>query len=118
MVSQMSFRSHLIPLPSSFIGLMDLKMGQSCQGDRGILRASTTSADLVTPAGGNLISYFGMLNKVAGVYGMLAVVHTGDLAQVALYVYSLGTLALLAWGIRNINKVAILSSTAVYLAPS
>lgn len=56
-----------------------------------------------------MISYFGLLNKVAGVYGILAVVHTGDLRQVALYVYSLATLALLAWGIRSINKVSILT---------
>ena len=63
--------------------------------------------------GGNLISYFGLLNKVAGVYGILAVVHTGDLYQVALYVYSLATLALLVWGIRSINKASTHSRQAL-----
>ncbi|KAF4610755.1 hypothetical protein D9613_006899 [Agrocybe pediades] len=63
---------------SSFLGLLDLKTG-------------------VTVA-----LLFALLNKVAGVYGLIAVLTGagGSFAQLSLYIYSVIALAALAWGLR------------------
>ncbi|KAE8258691.1 hypothetical protein A4X13_0g1511 [Tilletia indica] len=66
-------------LPTSFLGLLDLKLGAS------------------------IITLFALFNKVVGVYGIIAVFHGGSLAQISLYVYSLGTIAVLLWGLRGIS---------------
>ena len=54
-----------------------------------------------------MISLFGVLNKVAGFYGVLALL-TGaiNLAQISLYLYSVATLLLLLWGLRGIAQVS------------
>ena len=48
-----------------------------------------------------------VLNKVAGVYGLIAMLTgaAGNAAQLTLYIYSVLALAALAWGIRTINDV-------------
>ena len=48
-----------------------------------------------------------VLNKVAGVYGLMAMLTGagGNAAQLTLYLYSVVALAGLAWGIRTINDV-------------
>ncbi|KDR80583.1 hypothetical protein GALMADRAFT_135719 [Galerina marginata CBS 339.88] len=63
---------------SSFLGLLDLKTG-------------------VTVA-----LLFALLNKVAGVYGLIAVLTGagGSFAQLSLYIYSVAALAAIAWGMR------------------
>ncbi|KAI5478627.1 hypothetical protein MNV49_004769 [Pseudohyphozyma bogoriensis] len=69
-----------LPILSSFLSL-DLKLGV------------------------NIISLFGVLNKVAGVYGILAVFTGGaEWFQLSMYVYSIATLALCVWGIKKINE--------------
>lgn len=52
-----------------------------------------------------MISLFALLNKVAGVYGILAVFTGGTLSQVSLYLYSLGTIFALVWGLRKAREV-------------
>jgi len=66
---------------SSFLGLLDLKTG-------------------VTVA-----LLFALLNKVAGVYGLIAVLTGagGSFAQLSLYIYSVLALAALAWGMRVVQ---------------
>ncbi|KAK0545305.1 hypothetical protein OC846_001165 [Tilletia horrida] len=66
-------------LPTSFLGLLDLKLGAS------------------------IITLFALFNKVVGIFGILAVFHGGSLAQISLYIYSLGTIAVLLWGLRGIS---------------
>ncbi|KAL9936396.1 hypothetical protein V8E36_004464 [Tilletia maclaganii] len=66
-------------LPSSFFSALDLKLGAS------------------------IITLFALFNKVVGIYGIIAVFHGGSLAQISLYVYSLGTIAVLLWGLRGIS---------------
>ncbi|CAD6936131.1 unnamed protein product [Tilletia controversa] len=66
-------------LPTSFLGLLDLKLGAS------------------------IITLFALFNKVVGVFGIIAVFHGGSLAQITLYLYSLGTIAVLLWGLRGIS---------------
>lgn len=48
-----------------------------------------------------------MLNKVAGVYGLIALLTGagGNAAQLTLYIYSVLALAALTWGIRTVNDV-------------
>ncbi|KAF8909328.1 Inositolphosphorylceramide synthase subunit Kei1-domain-containing protein [Gymnopilus junonius] len=67
---------------SSFLGLLDLKTG-------------------VTVA-----LLFALLNKVAGVYGLIAVLTGagGSFAQLSLYIYSAVALAALAWGLRVVHN--------------
>jgi len=66
---------------SSFLGLLDLKTG-------------------VTVA-----LLFALLNKVAGVYGLIAVLTGagGSFAQLSLYIYSVIALVALAWGLRVVQ---------------
>jgi len=54
--------------------------------------------------GTSVISLFALLNKVAGVYGILAVFTGGTLSQVSLYLYSLGTIFALVWGLRKARE--------------
>ncbi|KZV92367.1 DUF1753-domain-containing protein, partial [Exidia glandulosa HHB12029] len=63
----------------SFLGFMDLKTGVT------------------------IALLFALLNKVAGVYGLIAVFTGGSLAQLSLYVYSIGTLVAFAWGLRAVT---------------
>ena len=56
--------------------------------------------------GSEIITYFAILNKVAGVYGLLAVFFGGNLAQLSLYLYSVATLLACAWGLRQIGEVS------------
>jgi len=67
---------------SSFIGLMDLKIGCS------------------------IITLFALFNKIAGVYGIIAVFQGGTLAQLSLYVYSIGSIVGLLWGLKAISDVS------------
>ncbi|EIN09653.1 DUF1753-domain-containing protein [Punctularia strigosozonata HHB-11173 SS5] len=67
---------------SSFLGCLDLKIG-------------------VTVA-----LLFALLNKVAGVYGLIAALTGagGSFAQISLYVYSVFGLVVLAWGLRAVTE--------------
>ncbi|KAF9531712.1 DUF1753-domain-containing protein [Crepidotus variabilis] len=67
---------------SSFLGLLDLKTG-------------VTMAIL-----------FALVNKVAGVYGIIAVLTGagGSFAQLSLYIYSVVTLIVLVWGLRAVQQ--------------
>ncbi|KAI0083942.1 Inositolphosphorylceramide synthase subunit Kei1-domain-containing protein [Irpex rosettiformis] len=67
---------------SSFLGLADLK------------------------AGVTIAILFAGLNKVAGVYGLLAVLTGagGSLAQISMYMYSALALVALIWGLKSVSK--------------
>ncbi|KAF9054438.1 Inositolphosphorylceramide synthase subunit Kei1-domain-containing protein [Panaeolus papilionaceus] len=67
---------------SSFLGLLDIKTGV------------------------NLALLFALLNKVAGVYGLIAVLTGagGTFAQLSLYIYSVLGLVALAWGLRVVQE--------------
>jgi len=67
---------------ASFLGLLDLKTG-------------------VTVA-----LLFALLNKVAGVYGLIAVLTGagGSFAQLSMYIYSVLALVALAWGLRAVKE--------------
>lgn len=56
--------------------------------------------------GASVISLLGLLNKIAGVYGILALFTGGSIAQVSLYIYSIATLVLFLWGLRGIAQVS------------
>ncbi|KDN40429.1 DUF1753-domain-containing protein [Tilletiaria anomala UBC 951] len=64
---------------STFMGLFDLKQGST------------------------VISLFALFNKIAGVYGILAVFSGGTFAQVSLYAYSILSIGALLWGLRGIS---------------
>ena len=46
-----------------------------------------------------------LLNKVAGVYGLIAVFTGGSFAQLSMYIYSVGTLIALIWALRAVADV-------------
>ncbi|KAF8637588.1 hypothetical protein AX17_002657 [Amanita inopinata Kibby_2008] len=66
---------------SSFLGVLDIKTGATI----GLL--------------------FALLNKVAGVYGLIAVITGagGSFAQLSLYIYSVLALLALTWGLRTVK---------------
>lgn len=82
--------SSILPLHSFFFTLFDLKLGSE------------------------IITWFAILNKVAGFYGLLAVFSGGTLAQLSMYLYSVASLALFAWGAKQIGDVGCLSCS-IYL---
>ncbi|GAA6020542.1 hypothetical protein JCM11491_000789 [Sporobolomyces phaffii] len=78
-------RARLSPMLDSFCG-MDLKLGAT------------------------LISLFAVLNKVAGAYGMLAVLLAGGstlsqpVGQLTMYAYSIASLVVFIWGLQKIGE--------------
>ncbi|KAI0035319.1 Inositolphosphorylceramide synthase subunit Kei1-domain-containing protein, partial [Vararia minispora EC-137] len=66
---------------------------------------SSFLAFLDLKTGATIVTLFAVLNKVAGVYGLLAVLTGagGSLAQLSLYIYSAAALAALIWGLRAIS---------------
>jgi len=80
---KLTLRQELRPRPfASMLGFLDLKTGVT------------------------LVVLFAVLNKVAGIYGLIALLTGagGNAAQLTLYIYSALALIALAWGIRAINE--------------
>lgn len=53
-----------------------------------------------------------LLNKVAGVYGLIAIFNGGSFAQLSMYIYSVAALAAFAWGLKVVTEVGILRKFA------
>ncbi|CDZ98837.1 Protein of unknown function DUF1753, Golgi [Phaffia rhodozyma] len=69
------------PLFNSFFGIMDIKQGAL------------------------LIVAFGLLNKIAGVYGLFGALFSGGtIGQLSFYLYSTVTLAGFVWGLKAISE--------------
>ncbi|WWD17469.1 hypothetical protein CI109_101910 [Kwoniella shandongensis] len=64
----------------SFLGLLDIKLGAE------------------------IILLFGLINKVAGLYGLITVLVGGSFVQLLYYAYSTGTLFALLWGLRVVKS--------------
>jgi len=52
--------------------------------------------------GTTVVLLFALFNKVAGVYGLIAIFTGGTLAQVTMYIYSVLGLLLFVWGLRAV----------------
>jgi len=52
--------------------------------------------------GSTVVILFALFNKVAGVYGLIAIFTGGTLAQVSMYLYSVLALLLFVWGLRAV----------------
>ena len=80
---RLTLRQEWKPRPlMSFLGFIDLKTGVS------------------------IALLFAMINKVAGVYGLIAVFTGGTLPQVSMYVYSILGLVGFVWGFRAVAEVS------------
>lgn len=84
---------------NSFIGLLDLKTG---------VTVALLFAVSITPS--LYILYLTtnqLLNKVAGVYGLIAVLTGagGSFAQLSMYIYSVIALLGLGWALRAVKEV-------------
>lgn len=57
--------------------------------------------------GAKIVVLFAIINKVAGVYGLIAVLTGagGSLAQLSMYIYSIGALGAFAWCFQGISEV-------------
>ncbi|CEH16821.1 Protein of unknown function DUF1753, Golgi [Ceraceosorus bombacis] len=53
--------------------------------------------------GCTVITFFALFNKIAGIFGIIAVFSGGTFAQITLYIYSIGTIGLLLWALRGIS---------------
>ena len=49
------------------------------------------------------------MNKVAGIYGLIAIFHGGSAAQVTMYIYSVAALAAFTWGMKAVTAVRVLA---------
>ncbi|KAL5492447.1 hypothetical protein ACEPAI_3894 [Sanghuangporus weigelae] len=65
---------------NSFLGFVDIKLGVT------------------------IVLLFAILNKVAGVYGLIAVFTGGSFAQLSLYIYSVVTLIAFGWALKAIAE--------------
>lgn len=64
---------------TSFLFLLDLKVGCT------------------------IITLFALFNKIAGIYGIIAIFQGGTFSQVSLYLYSIFTIFLFLWAIQGIS---------------
>lgn len=72
---------HWRPRPlQSFLGFMDIKTGVT------------------------IALLFALLNKVAGIYGLIAAFTGGTFAQLSMYIYSVLALVALTWGLRAVGE--------------
>jgi hypothetical protein len=101
----------------SFCGILDIKSGM--HGVFAWFRRFPTIADRVRfvmysclglhVIGAQIILFFGALNKVTGVYGLISAFTGGSIVQLSFYAYSAVTLWVVVWGIRAISAVSLLS---------
>ncbi|TIA90971.1 hypothetical protein E3P99_01303 [Wallemia hederae] len=54
--------------------------------------------------GCTIITAFALFNKVAGIYGVNVIFTGGTFAQCSMYLYSVGTLAVFVWGLKQITE--------------
>ncbi|KAF9508165.1 hypothetical protein BS47DRAFT_249665 [Hydnum rufescens UP504] len=54
--------------------------------------------------GAIIVVLFALLNKVAGIYGLIAIFNGGTLAQLSMYIYSVLALAAFTWGMNAITE--------------
>ena len=97
---KLTLKQQLRPRPlSSVLGLLDLKTGVT------VVVLFAVCYALLHP--NPFLMLLQVLNKVAGVYGLMAMLTGagGNAAQLTLYLYSVLALGGLAWGIRTINDV-------------
>lgn len=66
---------------TSFLGFMDIKVGAQ------------------------IITLFALFNKIAGMYGILAIFHGGTIGQLSLYLYSIATIPVFIWGLKANSEV-------------
>ena len=53
--------------------------------------------------GSQILTLFSLFNKIAGIYGIIAVFQGGTFAQVSLYLYSIATIPIFIWGLKVIS---------------
>ncbi|WFD46804.1 hypothetical protein GLX27_001446 [Malassezia furfur] len=64
---------------TSFLGFMDIKVGSQ------------------------IFTLFSLFNKIAGIYGIIAIFQGGTIAQLSLYIYSIATIPIFIWGLKAIS---------------
>lgn len=104
---KLTLKKQLRPRPfASMLGLLDLKTGATIVV---LFAVRTHSPD--SPRSTNTCPQ--VLNKVAGIYGLIALLTGagGNAAQLTLYIYSAVALIALTWGLRAINEVRYVIDT-------
>jgi hypothetical protein len=98
---KLTLKQHFRPRPfTSMLGFLDLKTGATLVV---LFAVRTHNPDFTRPT--NTCPQ--VLNKVAGIYGLIALITGagGNAAQLTLYIYSALALIGLRWGIRAVNDV-------------
>jgi len=102
---KLMLRQEWKPRPfSSFLGCLDLKTGVVLA-----LFFAVRHYIKLTIASNSERSFLQLFNKVAGVYGLIAVLTGagGSAAQLSLYIYSTIALVALAWGLSAVKRVSL-----------
>jgi hypothetical protein len=113
----------------SFLGLLDIKLGEYSEVLRNIKsnnerrRRDCTSLwrewdmdDGHVEAPRLMLTWIQLINKVAGVYGLITILVGGSFAQLSFYAYSVATLFAFLWALRIVKSVLfpLCSSDASY----
>ncbi|ODO08909.1 hypothetical protein L198_00648 [Cryptococcus wingfieldii CBS 7118] len=77
---RLNFSVHRSAIFNSFLGLLDIKLGAE------------------------IVLLFGLINKVAGLYGLITIVVGGTFPQLLYYAYSTGTLFAFLWGLKVVKS--------------
>lgn len=113
-----ALRMDSVALLPSFVGVLDLKTGRFSQSlsascfyrfQRSVsLGWSGGIADgHPVRVGVIVVTLFGLLNKVAGVYGMMAVFTGGSWLQLSYYSYSIVMIGVFLWGLKRVSGVCL-----------
>jgi hypothetical protein len=103
---KLTLKQQLRPRPfASMLGFLDLKTGATL-----VVLFAVRAHSPGSPRPTNTCPQ--VLNKVAGIYGLIALLTGagGNAAQLTLYIYSAFALIGLTWGIRAVNEVRYTSS--------
>lgn len=94
-----------------------MKLGECRFRPGGLILCALTEIGRKTatkPTGVTIIALFGLLNKVVGVYGIMAVFTGGSALQLSYYSYSILTVVPFLWGLRAVAEVRFPSLSLLY----
>ena len=94
------------------LGFLDLKTGVTLVV---LFAVRSPQHEVFSPPAAH--TFHQVLNKVAGIYGLIALLTGagGSAAQLTLYIYSAVALVALTWGIRAVNDVRSTRSLILHL---
>jgi hypothetical protein len=86
---------------NSFLGVLDIKLGAEIVLLFGVSSSSPVQG---TPHKAHFLQ---LINKVAGLYGLITIFVGGSFTQLAFYAYSTASLFVLLWALKTVKSVSL-----------